>query len=99
MLPDYGLEDLGLETLGDDDDTFNDDTFGTGLGDEWTQGNEAALWDGAKAHEDFLAGDLKLDAGVEAGGAFDSKRSVALEPGEYQIKARRRQTPCSHTSP
>jgi len=25
--------------------------------------------------------------GVEAGGAFDSKRSVALEPGEYQIKA------------
>ena len=67
MLPDYGLEDLTGAALEDDGDVFNDDTFGDGLGDEWNQGNETAL---AKLHEDFLAGDLKMDAGMESGGFF-----------------------------
>ena len=41
--------------------------FGSGgLGDEWAQGNEASLWDGA----DGLGADLKMEAGTEAGGFF-----------------------------
>ena len=74
MLPDYGLEDLaGAENdeAFNDEDTFNDDTFGTsGLGESWAQGNEQALWDGAKLHEDFLSGDINLAAGTESGGFF-----------------------------
>ena len=64
MLPDYGLEDLAGVALEDEDDDLNDDTFGGGgLGEEWAQGNEAAL---AKLHEDFLTGDLKMDAQAAA---------------------------------